>query len=178
MTPVAAYEKAWTRAYKRHLEQAGALDGRALVEHLLERLAAADGQMVLTDDEVQLALQVLALDDELLESEQGRSLLARISRHLMALGIDLGQLMPAANDELMGYFASALKHGMEGPNAFRDAYLKLNRDRIAHHELPGYRAPWGSGAGAGAHLRTIPRKKVKRLLKLYNDIQLNKCYSL
>lgn len=161
MTPVAAYEKAWTRAYKRHLEQAGALDGRALVEHLLERLVAADGQMVLTDDEVQLALQVLALDDELLKSEQGRSLLARISRHLMALGIDLGQPMPAANDDLMGYFASALKHGMEGPNAFRDAYFKLNRDRIAHYELPGYRAPWGSGAGAGAHLRPIPRKKVK-----------------
>ena len=63
-----------------------------------------------------------------------------------------------ANDELMKRFAEALKENTDSRAAFREVLFAGARDRIVHHRLYGYVAPWSSGIYAAARYRQAPVK--------------------
>lgn len=157
MAPMEAYVKAWQevdRRYRFNKHTAGA----PAVKKLLERLASEGGEQPLSDEEVQQVLQYLVADETRLELEEGRRLIELISRQRPQTSVNSEQQIAGVNDELMALFASALGHDIEGPQAFREAWFKLNRHRLVNHTLVGYRAPWGCGLGKQPHYRQAPQK--------------------
>lgn len=157
MAPMEAYVKAWQevdRRYRFNKHTAGA----PAVKKLLERLASEGGEQPLSDAEVQQVLQYLVAVETRLELEEGRRLTELISRQRPQTSVNFEQQIEGVNDELMALFASALGHNIEGPQAFREAWFKLNRHRLVNHTLVGYRAPWGCGLGKQPHYRQAPQK--------------------
>lgn len=156
-SPAVAYEEAWAEVYSRRWLNADWSTGSSKLEDMLNRLAAENEDLALTEEEQQWVLEALLEDDDRLESEQGRALLSNLARRLRSLGYGRLYSPTAMQDELMERFAEALRHGKESMAAYRDALFKTNRDRIMHHELRGYVAPWGMGAGGGGgHYRQAP----------------------
>lgn len=160
MSPKAAYEKAWAEVYQRYRSQYSLEEGKKTLVRLAARAHAGDAGLLVSDAEVQRELQHLVLHEDLLESEEARTLLDYLSRQQLVCEQNIQPDEPGANDALMRLFADAMRHEMEGANAFRDALFKLNRERIIHHELTGYRAPWGAGLGSRINYRQASRKKV------------------
>ncbi|MBP3499647.1 MAG: hypothetical protein J6J97_06135 [Akkermansia sp.] len=156
-SPAVAYEEAWAEVYSRRWLNADWSTGSSKLEDMLNRLAAENEDLALTEEEQQWVLEALLEDDDRLESEQGRALLSNLARRLRSLGYGRLYSPTAMQDELMERFAEAMRHGKESMAAYRDALFKTNRDRIMHHELRGYLAPWGMGAGGGGgHYRQAP----------------------
>ena len=156
-SPAVAYEEAWAEVYSRRWLNADWSTGSSKLEDMLNRLAAENEDLALTEEEQQWVLEALLEDDDRLESEQGRALLSNLARRLRSLGYGRLYSPTSMQDELMERFAEALRHGKESMAAYRDALFKTNRDRIMHHELRGYLAPWGMGAGGGGgHYRQAP----------------------
>lgn len=156
-SPAVAYEEAWAEVYSRRWLNADWSTGSSKLEDMLNRLAAENEDLALTEEEQQWVLEALLEDDDRLESEQGRALLSNLARRLRSLGYGRLYSPTAMQDELMERFAEALRYGKESMAAYRDALFKTNRDRIMHHELRGYVAPWGMGAGGGGgHYRQAP----------------------
>ena len=156
-SPAVAYEEAWAEVYSRRWLNADWSTGSSKLEDMLNRLAAENEDLALTEEEQQWVLEALLEDDDRLESEQGRALLSNLARRLRSLGYGRLYSPTVMQDELMERFAEALRHGKESMAAYRDALFKTNRDRIMHHELRGYLAPWGMGAGGGGgHYRQAP----------------------
>ncbi|MBQ8375467.1 MAG: hypothetical protein IJX33_00270 [Akkermansia sp.] len=156
-SPAVAYEEAWAEVYSRRWLNADWSTGSSKLEDMLNRLAAENEDLALTEEEQQWVLEALLEDDDRLESEQGCALLSNLARRLRSLGYGRLYSPTAMQDELMERFAEALRHGKESMAAYRDALFKTNRDRIMHHELRGYVAPWGMGAGGGGgHYRQAP----------------------
>lgn len=160
MSPEAAYEKAWAEVYQRYRSQYSLEEGKKTLVRLAARAHAGEAGLLVSDAEVQRELQHLVLHEELLESEEARTLLDYLSRQQLVFEQNTQPDEPGANDALMRLFADAMRHEMEGAHAFRDALFKLNREHIIHHELTGYRAPWGAGMGSRISYRQVPRKKV------------------
>lgn len=157
MAPMEAYVNAWQEVDRRYRFNKHTA-GNPAVKKLLERLASEGGEQPLSDAEVQQALQYLVADETRLELEEGRRLIELISRQLPQTSVNSEQQIEGVNDELMALFASALGHDIEGPQAFREAWFKLNRHRLVNHTLVGYRAPWGWGLGKQPHYRQAPQK--------------------
>lgn len=156
-SPAVAYEEAWAEVYSSRWLNADWSTGSSRLEDMLNRLAAENEDLALTEEEQQWVLEALLEDDDRLETEQGRALLSNLARRLRSLGYGRLYSPTAMQDELMERFAEAMRHGKESMAAYRDALFKTNRDRIMHHELRGYLAPWGMGAGGGGgHYRQAP----------------------
>ena len=160
MSPGAAYEKAWAEVYQRFRSQSSQEEVKETLLQLVARTQAAGAGVSATDAAVQHVLQLLVLHEELLETAEARELLDYLSRQQLIFEKEAPTGEPGTNDALMVLFADAMVHGMKGANAFRDAQFKLNRERIIHHELTGYRAPWGAGLGSRINYRQASRKKV------------------
>ena len=160
MSPEAAYEKAWAEVYQRFRSQSSKEEAKETLLQLVARTQAAGAGVSATDAAVQHVLQLLVLHEELLATAEARELLDYLSRQQFNFEKEALLAEPGTNDALMVLFADAMNHGMKGANAFRDAQFKLNRERIIHHELTGYRAPWGAGLGSRINYRQASRKKV------------------
>lgn len=162
MSPKAAYERAWAEVYERFQSQVSLVEAKEALAQLAARTQAVGASVSASDAEVVRVLQMLVQHEELLETEDARTLLDYFSwQHVERESLLVNQLGPEwSNDALMVLFADAMVHGMKGANAFRDAQFKLNRERIVHHELTGYLAPWGAGMGGRISYRQAPRRKV------------------
>ncbi|MBR3902676.1 MAG: autotransporter-associated beta strand repeat-containing protein [Akkermansia sp.] len=160
MSPEAAYEKAWAEVYQRFRSQSSKEEAKETLLQLVARTQAAGAGVSANDAAVQHVLQLLVLHEELLATAEARELLDYLSRQQLIFEKEALLAEPGTNDALMGLFADAMEHGMKGANAFRDAQFKLNRERIIHHELTGYLAPWGAGMGGRISYRQAPRRKV------------------
>ena len=155
--PVAvAYEEAWAEVYSRRWLNADWRVGSSKLEDMLTRMASADEDLQLTEEEIQWVLEALLEDDDRLEGEAGRELLRNLARRLRSMGYGRINVAAGVNDELMERFAESLRHGKESMAAYRDAMFKTFRDRVMHHALCGYRAPWGMGAGGTKTYRQAP----------------------
>lgn len=154
--PAVAYEEAWAEVYSRRWLNADWRVGSSKLEDMLARMASDNGDFALTEEEQQWVLEALLEDDDRLESAEGIELLRNLARRLRSMGYGKIDVTAGVNDELMLRFADAMRHGKESMAAYRDALFKTNRDRIMHHELRGYVAPWGMGAGGTRSYHQAP----------------------
>ncbi|MBR6576439.1 MAG: hypothetical protein IKK73_04835, partial [Akkermansia sp.] len=159
MSHKAAYEKAWAEVYQRFRSQSSKEEAKEALLQLVARTQTAGADVSATDAAVQHVLQLLVLHEELLATAEARELLDYLFRQQLIFEKEALLAEPGTNDALMVLFADAMVHGMKGANAFRDAQFKLNRERIFHHELTGYLAPWGAGLGSRINYRQASRKK-------------------
>ena len=155
-SPAVAYEEAWAEVYSRRWLNADWRVGSSKLEDMLARMASDNEDFALTEEEQQWVLEALLEDDDRLESSEGIELLRNLARRLRGMGYGRVYSPHAMQDELMERFAEAMRHGKESMAAYRDALFKTNRDRIMHHELRGYLAPWGMGAGGTRSYRQAP----------------------
>lgn len=155
-SPAVAYEEAWAEVYSRRWLTADWRVGSSKLEDMLARMASDNEDFALTEEEQQWVLEALLEDDDRLESSEGIELLRNLARRLRGMGYGRLYSPHAMQDELMERFAEAMRHGKESMAAYRDALFKTNRDRIMHHELRGYVAPWGMGAGGTRSYRQAP----------------------
>ena len=154
--PAVAYEEAWAEVYSRRWLTADWRVGSSKLEDMLTRMASADADFELTEEEQQWVLEALLEDDDRLESAEGIELLRNLARRLRSMGYGKIDVTAGVNDELMMRFADAMRHGKESMAAYRDALFKTNRDRVMHHVLRGYVAPWGMGMGGTHSYRQAP----------------------
>ena len=157
-SPLVAYEEAWATVYRQSWLNANWGEGSSKLEDMLTRLAEADEEWQLTEDEVQWILEALLEDDSRLDSEDGKKLLRKLAQRLRSLGYGKLQTPLTLQDELMLNFADALREGHESMAAYRDAMFKTYRGQIQHNQLVGYRAPLGMGIKASAVYRQAPVK--------------------
>ena len=155
-SPAVAYEEAWAEVYSRRWLNADWRVGSSKLEDMLARMASDNEDFALTEEEQQWVLEALLEDDDRLESAEGVELLRNLARRLRGMGYGRLYSPHAEQDELMERFAEAMRHGKESMAAYRDALFKTNRDRVMHHELRGYVAPWGMGAGGTRSYRQAP----------------------
>ncbi|MBQ6942234.1 MAG: hypothetical protein IJN23_06675 [Akkermansia sp.] len=155
-SPAVAYEEAWAEVYSRRWLNADWRVGSSKLEDMLARMASDNADFALTEEEQQWVLEALLEDDDRLESSEGIELLRNLARRLRSMGYGKINVTAGVNDELMMRFADAMHHGKESMAAYRDALFKTNRDRVMHHELRGYVAPWGMGAGGTRSYRQAP----------------------
>ncbi len=155
-SPAVAYEEAWAEVYSRRWLNADWRVGSSKLEDMLARMASENEDFALTEEEQQWVLEALLEDDDRLESAEGVELLRNLARRLRGMGYGRLYSPHAVQDELMERFAEAMRHGKESMAAYRDALFKTNRDRIMHHELRGYVAPWGMGAGGTRSYHQAP----------------------
>ena len=159
MSSPAAYEKAWTTVYRRRVLSAESKEERARMEELVNRIVRAENLDAFTPGELLLAMHALMADEKRQETEEGRQLLEKIANRLRSMGYTKDLQALCANDEVMALFIDALQHNMNAFAAYRDALFKANRDKIMHHDLVGYRAPWGAGMGGRVRYRQAPKKE-------------------
>ncbi len=154
--PAVAYEEAWAEVYSRRWLNADWRVGSSKLEDMLARMASDNEDFALTEEEQQWVLEALLEDDDRLESVEGIELLRNLARRLRSMGYGKIDVTAGENDELMMRFADAMRHGKESMAAYRDALFKTNRDRVMHHVLRGYVAPWGMGMGGTHSYRQAP----------------------
>lgn len=155
-SPAVAYEEAWAEVYSRRWLTADWRVGSSKLEDMLTRMASADADFALTEEEQQWVLEALLEDDDRLESAEGTELLRNLARRLRSMGYGKINVTAGVNDELMMRFADAMRHKDNSMSAYRDALFKTYRDRVMHHELRGYVAPWGMGLGGRNQYRQAP----------------------
>lgn len=155
-SPTAAYEEAWAEVYSRRWLTADWRVGSSRLEDMLTRMASDNADFELTEEERQWVLEALLEDDDRLESKEGTELLRNLARRLRSMGYGKMDVTAGVNDELMMRFADAMRHKDNSMSAYRDALFKTYRDRVMHHELRGYVAPWGMGLGGRNHYRQTP----------------------
>ncbi|MBR5878958.1 MAG: hypothetical protein IKY91_05350, partial [Akkermansia sp.] len=146
-SPLVAYEEAWARVYKNRWLTANWRLGSSKLEDMLLRMAAEDAESELTPEEQQWVLEALLENDDRLETEAGQELLRRLTRRLRELGYGSLYSPQTANDQVMKRFADALSTGMNSMAAYREALFSTHRNRIMHHTMYGYVAPWGIRVG-------------------------------
>ncbi len=155
-SPAVAYEEAWAEVYSRRWLNADWRVGSSKLEDMLTRVASDNEDFALTEEEQQWVLEALLEDDDRLESAEGIELLRNLARRLRSMGYGKIDVTAGVNDELMMRFADAMRHGKESMAAYRNALFTTHRDRVMHHELRGYVAPWGMGAGGTRSYRQAP----------------------
>lgn len=155
-SPAVAYEEAWAEVYSRRWLNADWRVGSSKLEDMLTRMASDNEDFALTEEEQQWVLEALLEDDDRLESAEGIELLRNLARRLRSMGYGKSDVTAGVNDELMMRFADAMRHGKESMAAYRNALFTTHRDRVMHHELRGYVAPWGMGAGGTRSYRQAP----------------------
>ena len=155
-SPAVAYEEAWAEVYSRRWLTADWRVGSSKLEDMLTRMASDNADYALTEEEQQWVLEALLEDDDRLESAEGTELLRNLARRLRSMGYGKINVTAGVNDELMMRFADAMRHKDNSMSAYRDALFKTYRDRVMHHELRGYVAPWGMGAGGTRSYRQAP----------------------
>lgn len=159
--PDVAYEEAWVRVYRRHMQRKDLQRDGSELEALLERLATEGASVELSEEELNQILHMLLADEDRLDTEEGRRLLDHIAARLRAIGYGSGKV--ARNDGLMALFYDGMQHGMHSYAAYRDALFKTYRDSIVHHDLVGYRAPWGAGLGGSVRYWQAPLRPGRTL---------------
>ena len=155
-SPAVAYEEAWAEVYSRRWLNADWRVGSSKLEDMLARMASDNEDFTLTEEEQQWLLEALLEDDDRLDSKDGQDLLRNLARRLRSMGYGKIDVTAGVNDELMMRFADAMRHGKESMAAYRNALFTTHRDRVMHHELRGYVAPWGMGAGGTRSYRQAP----------------------
>ena len=163
-SPAVAYEEAWAEVYSRRWLTADWRVGSSKLEDMLTRMASADADFALTEEEQQWVLEALLEDDDRLESAEGTELLRNLARRLRSMGYGKINVTAGVNDELMMRFADAMRHKDNSMSAYRDALFKTYRDRVMHHQLVGYHAPVGMGIGCGRAMYRQAAPKVTTTL--------------
>ena len=149
--PLQAYEEAWTRVFAEQWLGTRLGGDGSVLEGMLIRLASEKKEFALTPEEERWLIEALLEDDDRLEKEQAQELLRSVARHIRSLG--QMSALGTRQDELMQQFAAALGQGQDSMAAYRSALFRANRDRIMHHQLRGYHAPWGMGLGGRSAYR-------------------------
>ncbi len=158
MEPGLAYEEAWIRVYKRSRLSSNWGVGSSRLEELLDRVAAGETGLNLSDADVQWLLEALLEDDDRMDTEAGRKLLEQLCLRLRAAGFGQQRVADAYQDCLMKEFAAAMNYGMDGMSAYRQALFMMNRGRIMQSRQLGYRAPWGMGVYTRNQYRQTPKQ--------------------
>ena len=151
--PLQAYEEAWTRVFDEQWLGTRLGGDGSVLEGMLIRLASEKKEFALTPEEERWLIEALLEDDDRLEKEQAQELLRSVARHIRSLGLGQMSALGTRQDELMQQFADALGQGQDSMAAYRSALFRANRDRIMHHQLRGYHAPWGMGLGGRSAYR-------------------------
>ena len=151
--PLQAYEEAWTRVFDAQWLGSRLAGDGSVLEAMLIRLASEEKDYTLTPEEERWLIEALLEDDDRLENEQAQVLLRTIARHIRSMGQGRLKSLVSRQDELMQNFADALGQGQDSMTAYRSALFRANRDRIMHHQLRGYYAPWGMGLGGRSAYR-------------------------
>ncbi len=140
-----AYERAWSEVYRRHWLRKDFQASSSELEEMLARIADAEDVSLLPPAEIRHALALLLGDAERMSTEQGQRMLQMLASHVKSMGIGTDGQGVGSNDEVMNLFVDALRHDYNAFTAFRDALFKSNHDRVMHHDVVGYLAPWGAG---------------------------------
>ena len=153
-----AYEQAWATVYRRHWLHEDFLKGDSELERVLKLIAESEDVAQLKPEELRRTLAALLGDETRMNTAEGRAMVEHLSAHLHQMGFGARGMGVGANDELMTLFVDALRHDYNAFAAFRDALFKSRHDRVMHHDLEGYLAPWGAGLPGRVRYQQAPVK--------------------